>query len=73
MPLTVHPNPTTDQIYVELEKEGNFCINVFDSKGNLILTERNESHVSFRDCQAGMYLIVVEQNGQHWSRKILKM
>ncbi len=73
LPLNLHPNPTTDQVFVEVEKESDFCISVFDAKGHLILTERQASCVSLRNREAGMYLIVVEQNGQRWSRKILKM
>ncbi len=73
LPLTLHPNPTTDQVFVEIEQGDDFCIRVFDSNGNLILTVQNSSIVSFKDRPAGLYHIMVEQNGQRWSRKIIKM
>lgn len=72
-PLTLHPNPTTDQVTVELEQEGDFNILVFDTEGKLILSERNTQVVSFKGLPSGIYQIMVEQNGQRWSRKIIKI
>jgi hypothetical protein len=72
-PLTLHPNPTTDQVMVELDQEGDFNILVFDTDGKLILSERNRQVVSFKGLPSGIYQILVEQNGQRWSRKIIKI
>ena len=71
--LTLHPNPTTDQVILDIEQEGNFSISVFDTNGKLILTEHNTNVVSFKGLPAGLYHIIVEQNGQRWSGKIIKM
>ena len=73
LPLNIHPNPTTDQITIDLEQEGDFCISVFDAYGKALFTERSSVVLSFKDQPAGIYHIVVEQNGQRWSRKIIKM
>ena len=73
LPLTLHPNPTTDQVVVGLEQEGDFCLSVFDANGSLVFMERNTAVVSFKGLPSGLYHIVVEQNGQRWSRKIVKM
>ena len=73
LPLTIHPNPTTDVIRIGLEQEGDFSINIFDSKGRLILTEQHDNVISFKGRPSGLYHIVVEQNGQCWSGKIVKM
>ena len=72
-PLNVHPNPTTNQITIDLDQEGDFGISVFDVHGKLILSERNATTLSFKGLPSGLYHIVVEQNGQRWSRKIIKM
>lgn len=72
-PLNLHPNPTTDQVTIDLEQEGGFVIRVYDSKGRLVLSERNVRTVSFKDRSAGLYHIVVEQNGQHWGSSIIKL
>ena len=72
-PLALHPNPTTDQVILDVEQEGDFSISVFDANGKLVLTERNTNVVSFKGLPAGMYHIVMEQNGQRWSGRIVKM
>ena len=71
--ITLHPNPTTDQVTIDLEETGDFCISVFDAIGSLILKECNTRVVSFKNRPAGLYHIVVEQNEQRWSGKIVKM
>ena len=71
--LTLHPNPTTDQIALNLEQEGDFIVQVFDANGRLIMTEYNQCVLSFKTLKTGLYHIIVEQNGQRWSRKIIKM
>ncbi len=73
LPLTLHPNPTTDQVTLELEQEGDFNILVFDSEGKLIRSEHNTQVISFKGLSSGIYHIMVEQNGQRWSRKIIKI
>ena len=73
LPLTLHPNPTTDQITVSLEQEGDFNILVFDIEGKLIFSERNTQVISMKGHPAGIYQIIVEQNGLRWSRKIIKI
>ena len=72
-PLTVHPNPTTDQITVELERDGDFTVKVYDAKGQLVEQQRNAKVVELKGHSAGMYHIVVEQNGRRWSSRIIKM
>ena len=71
--LTLHPNPTSDQISIELEQDDDFEIQVFDANGKLVVRERNVKVVSLKEMPSGMYHIIVEQNGQRWSRKIIKM
>ena len=73
IPLTLHPNPTTDQINIGLEQDGDFTIEIFDSNGNLVMSKQNTATISFHEKPSGMYLIVVTQNGQRWSRRIIKM
>ena len=73
LPLTLHPNPTSDQIAVSLEQEGDFRILVFDIEGKLILSERNTQIISMKGQPAGIYQVIVEQNDLRWSRKIIKI
>ena len=73
LPLTLHPNPTTDQISIDMEREGHFTVQVFDENGRLIMAEQDMPIISIKDKPAGIYHIVVTQDGQRWSRKIIKM
>ena len=73
LPLTLHPNPTSDQISIDLEQKDDFEIQVFDANGKLVCKERNNKLVSLKNKPSGMYHIVVEQNGRRWSQKIIKM
>lgn len=72
-PLTLHPNPTTDLVAIGLEQEGDFVVSVFDADGKMILSKNNTDVISFVGLPPGLYHVVVEQNGQYWSRKIIKM
>ena len=72
-PLTLHPNPTTDQISIDIEQEGPFTVQVFDESGRLVLSEHDTQVISMKGKPAGMYHIIVTQDGQRWSRKIIKM
>lgn len=72
-PLTLHPNPTTDQITIEIEQGERFTVQVFDEKGRLVISEQNTRVISLKGKPAGVYNIVVTQDGQRWSRKIIKM
>ena len=73
LPLTLHPNPTTGQISIGMEREGHFTVQVFDENGRLIMAEQDMPIIRIKDKPAGMYHIVVTQDGQRWSRKIIKM
>lgn len=71
--LTIHPNPTTDLVWIDIEQEGDYVVNVYDGKGKLIMSKRNDNKLSFSKMAAGIYHIEVVQNGQRWSRKMVKM
>ncbi len=73
IPLTIHPNPATDVVRIDIEREGDYVVNVYDGKGKLLMSKRNQNTLSFNGMAAGMYHIEVVQNGQRWSRKMIKM
>ena len=73
LPLTLHPNPTTDQISIDIEQEGDFTVQVYDENGRLILSEQDTYVISMKGKPAGMYHIIITQGEQRWSRKIVKM
>ncbi len=69
----IHPNPTTGRVSVDLKAEDGFTIQVFDSDGKHILTESNKAEVSIEQQPAGLYHIIVEQDGHRWHHKIIKL
>lgn len=73
MPLTLHPNPTTDLVWIDIEQDGDYVVNVYDGKGKLVASQRNDNKLSFGKMAAGLYHIEVVQNGQCWSGKMVKM
>ena len=73
MPLSLHPNPTTDLVAIDMEGEGDFNVKVYDANGRLVVARRNATIVSFKGLSAGLYHIVVEQGGSRWSGRIVKM
>jgi hypothetical protein len=72
-PLTLHPNPTTDIVWIDIEEKGRFTVQVYDGNGSLLFSKQNEKEISFKHLPAGMYTVKVLQNGQQWSRKLIKM
>jgi hypothetical protein len=56
-----------------MEQEGDFKILVFDTQGKLILSEQNTKVISLKGLPTSIYQIIVEQKGQRWSRKIIKI
>ena len=73
LPMSIHPNPTTDQITLEMEQPDDFTVQIYDESGKLIMKAQNAKVISLKDQKSGLYHFVVEQNGQRWSRKIVKM
>ena len=73
LPLDLYPNPTTNEICIGMEQEGHFTVQVYDENGRLVLSDQDTLIISFKNRPAGMYYIVVTQDGQRWSRRIVKM
>lgn len=71
-PLTLRPNPTNGMVYLDMEGEG-FVVRVFDEAGRLVLSERDAKTFSLAGLSPGIYHVVVEQEGQRWSRKVIKL
>lgn len=72
-PLTLHPNPTTDKIAIDVNQDGDLMVQVFDSNGRCILAERNARIISMKDKPAGAYRIVITLGQQCWSQTIIKL
>jgi len=57
--LTIYPNPASNIINIDFERDISFDIRLFDSKGNLVLTDRNTKNIHATDLISGVYLLIV--------------
>lgn len=71
--LEVHPNPTTGKVRIDVDTSSDFTIRVLDANGKPVMTECNKTELSLDQQPAGLYHIVVEQNGHSKSCRIVKM
>lgn len=72
--LEFYPNPATDEVLFSLPESGNSVIAIYDSTGKLIRTERQFDQVFYidvRNLQQGIYQIVLMQNNNTYTHKIL--
>ncbi|PWK23350.1 putative secreted protein (Por secretion system target) [Arcicella aurantiaca] len=65
----VYPNPTSETISFELEKE-KFKVLIIDMKGNVLKEVLNQKKIIVSDLREGMYIINVESNDEIQSYKI---
>jgi hypothetical protein len=75
--LKVFPNPNRGQFTVELDLNGLVGMQVFDSKGALVHTEvfsasgRTQRNLDLSTFSKGSYTLIVENNGQKISQKVV--
>jgi hypothetical protein len=76
----VYPNPTTDKLFLDyhLQHAKSINLSVYDMNGKRLLIkryngfERKGESVNLSELANGIYDIVVESNGQIYSKKIVK-
>lgn len=77
--LSVYPNPTMDDVIVDLNKMkgGEYQLTVFDVAGNLISTKtysgganENEIHLSFKNYASGTYMLVINNSNSNYNNNI---
>jgi hypothetical protein len=75
--VLVYPNPNRGQFTVELDLNGLVGMQVFDSKGALVHTEvfsasgRTQRNLDLSTFSKGSYTLIVENNGQKISQKVV--
>ncbi|MDD2688132.1 MAG: T9SS type A sorting domain-containing protein, partial [Bacteroidales bacterium] len=69
----IYPNPSKDQLFVELKNEGKASIQLFNILGQEvknISTLDNKTQVNVSDLKAGIYIVRVKQNNKVFTSKI---
>ena len=71
--LAIHPNPTTDMIFIPIDDSNGTIISVFDEQGRMVIQEKDTNTISFKNIRRGLYHIKVEKEGRYWTQSIIKM
>ena len=73
--FTVYPNPTTGNINIEFEKNGQYTVELISSTGQVVYIKTfygNRLQVDLSDQATGLYLIRVCSGQLVWTEKVIK-
>jgi Zn-dependent metalloprotease/PKD repeat protein len=68
--ITIYPNPASDKLYVESDKD--FSLKLFSLTGKLLLNVKNQKEIDLTGFQNGMYLLNIETDGKIITDKLIK-
>lgn len=72
--VSVYPNPATSILNVVLSTEMPATISLIDISGKIVDTIDTDSkriRIDVSDLSSGLYVISVNQNGKHFSKRVL--
>ncbi len=74
--FSVYPNPTSDVLFLNFEKEGKQQVSIYNVSGKLVDSQwvdfSNEASVNVSNLPKGVYLISVATDGQSFSQQFIK-
>ncbi|MEL6719387.1 MAG: T9SS type A sorting domain-containing protein, partial [Bacteroidota bacterium] len=73
--ILIYPNPTNDQLFIEMEQAGNANIQVLDMLGrqvNQYNFDRSTFQLNMTTLPSGIYYISIEKDGKYWIEKVIK-
>jgi Secretion system C-terminal sorting domain len=73
-PFWVYPNPAKSQLTVVVATEGATNVQLLDVVGRTVLSHRlsqKEQTLPLQGISAGVYQVVLTQNGQRWTQKLV--
>lgn len=76
--INAYPNPTTDKVYLELTKTGNYSVKVLDETGvvhieqQLSLTANEVADISLVGLNKGLYIIQITSGDEVYNTKVVK-
>lgn len=73
--LIVFPNPSTEDIFVQLKNNDmtNATVEIFDLWGRKMLQQQASSRINIASLSKGIYVFKMEQNGKNWIKKFEKI
>lgn len=71
---SVSPNPTRDFVTIDLKKQTDFSVEIYDLLGKKIAQFFNQKLLDFTDLESGVYLVKISdlESGQNTIHKIIK-
>jgi photosystem II stability/assembly factor-like uncharacterized protein len=71
--INIYPNPTVDILYIDVQGELNFQVNLYSLDGKLIISESNSNQIKVDSIPQGTYLLEIKdiKTGQKIVEKII--
>lgn len=75
--ISVHPNPFDDEINIQLSEKDDYCVTLFDLKGQIIHREEFPSTLSMSingliELEKGVYLVKIQSNKRTVTRIVIR-
>jgi hypothetical protein len=73
--LFVFPNPSTNEIHIQLKNNDleNYSVEIFDIFGKKILQQKSNLDINISTFSKGFYFLKMSQNGKYWMKKFEKI
>ena len=70
--VKVYPNPTTDKLIIESDNNEQLNILIFNSLGEVVLSERYSDKINLEKLSKGLYTLRIFSDNQVFTQKIVK-
>ncbi|MBA7548897.1 hypothetical protein ES705_41365 [subsurface metagenome] len=68
--IQIYPNPAQDYLYIDSDQE--FHLQVISISGQVMMTSRNLNKIDVSELQSGIYILLIEIDGNKIIRKLIK-
>jgi hypothetical protein len=70
--FNIYPNPTNDLIYIKSKFEVDYLVNLFNSNGQLLISQINLKEVDLSNQSTGFYILKINYKNHYKHFKIIK-
>ena len=74
--LSIYPNPTFDKVTIllhpSIKSKYHLLIQVYSISGKKLISTENTDFIDFSEMPAGVYIMNVQNDTNHWTKKIIK-
>ena len=71
--ISIQPNPVADLLYIEVSENFKYSVNMYNSQGNLILSELNAKHIDTNHIPMGIYILEIKDvlSGKYITERVI--